>query len=72
VFYFFTAILAWQLASLPAETLALMRGTVWAFAICFAAITVVSWKYLFLIPVVFSLLITMCLVAAAWLSARHS
>jgi hypothetical protein len=72
VFYFFAAILAWQLARLPPETLALMRGTAWAFAICFAAITVVSWKYLFLIPVVFSLLITMCLVAAAWLSARHS
>ena len=27
VFYFFAAILAWQLGGLPAETLALMRGT---------------------------------------------
>src|SRR6476660_7960421 len=40
VFYLFAAILAWQLAGLPAATLALMRGTAWAFALCFAAITV--------------------------------
>ena len=39
VFYLFAAILAWQLGRLPAETLALMRGTAWAFAVCFAAIS---------------------------------
>jgi hypothetical protein len=70
VFYFFAAILAWQLGGLPPETLALMRGTVWAFAACFAAITVVSWRYLFILPIVFSVAITACLIAAAWLSAR--
>jgi hypothetical protein len=63
--------LAWQLGGLPAETLALMRGTAWTFALCFAAITVVSWKYLFIIPIVFSIVITLCLCAAAWLSARQ-
>jgi hypothetical protein len=68
VFYLFAAILAWQLAGLPTETLALMRGTAWAFALCFAAITVVSWKFLFILPIVFSLVITVCLTAAAWLS----
>jgi hypothetical protein len=70
VFYFFAAILAWQLGGLPAETLARMRGTAWAFAACFAAISVVSWRYLFILPIVFSLVITVCLIAAAWLSAR--
>src|SRR5499425_1602652 len=45
VFYLFAAILAWQLGGLQAESLARMRGTAWAFAGCFAAITVVSWKY---------------------------
>src|SRR6188508_2087517 len=70
VFYLFAAILAWQLGGLPAATLALMRGTAWAFAVSFAAITVVSWRYLFVIPIVFSILITLCLTAAAWLSAR--
>jgi len=70
VFYLFTAILAWQLGALPAETLAAMRVTAWAFAFSFAAITVVSWKYLFILPIVFSVVITLCLTAAAWLSAK--
>jgi len=71
VFFLFSAILAWQLGGLPAATLARMRGTAWAFALCFAAITVVSWKYLFAIPLAFSLLITLCLIAAASLSAKQ-
>jgi hypothetical protein len=71
VFYLFAAILAWQLGSLPAASLALMRGTVWAFALCFAAITVVSWRFLFILPIAFSIVITLCLSAAAWLSAKQ-
>jgi hypothetical protein len=70
IFFLFAAVLAWQLARLPVATLALMRGALWAFALCFAAITIVSWKHLFYIPIIFSLLITVCLAAAAWLSAR--
>jgi hypothetical protein len=70
IFYFFAAALAWQLGGLPAATLALMRGTAWAFALAFAAITVVSWRFLFIIPVAFSLAITVCLTAAAWLSVK--
>src|SRR5580704_1052263 len=59
VFYLFAAIWAWQLGGLPAATLALMRGTAWAFALCFAAIPVVSWKYLFMLTIVFSILTTL-------------
>ncbi len=70
VFYVFTAMLAWQLGSLPAEVLAVMRVTRWGFALCFAAITVISWRYLFVLPIVFSALITGCLTTAAWLSAK--
>ena len=70
VLYLFAAILAWQLGGLPLETLALMRGTAWTFALAFAAITIVSWRYLFIIPVVFSIVITVCLAAAAWVSGR--
>jgi hypothetical protein len=70
VFYVFAALLAWQLGGLPQETLAVMRATVWALPLCFAAITVVSWRYLFILPVVFSTMITLCLTAAAWLSAK--
>src|SRR5947207_3373927 len=71
VLYLFAAILAWQLGGLPAATLALMRVTTWAFALCFAAITVVSWRYLFILPIAFAIVITLCLTAAAWLSARQ-
>ena len=72
ILYLFAAILAWQLASLPAETLVRMRGTAWAFALCFAAITMVLWRYLFLFPVILTLLITLCLIVAAWLSAKQT
>ena len=70
VFYLFAAVLAWQLGGLPAESLARVRGIQWAFALCFAAITVVSWRYLFILPVVFSIVITVCLISAAWLSPK--
>jgi hypothetical protein len=70
VFYFFSAILAWQLGGLPVEVLSRMRGITWAFAVCFAAVTVVSWTYLFIAPIAIALLITVCLTAAAWLSAK--
>jgi hypothetical protein len=70
VFYVFAAVLAWQLGGLPAATLAVMRVTVWAFVVCFAAITVVSWRYLVILPVVISFAITVCLTVAAWLSAK--
>jgi hypothetical protein len=70
VLYLFAALLAWQLGGLPATTLGLMRGTAWAFALCFAAITVVSWRYLFVVPIAFSSAITLCLTAAAWRSTR--
>ena len=71
VFYVFAAILAWQLGRVPAATLGLMRGTAWAFALCFAAITLLSWKYLFILPIVFSIVITLCLTAGAWLSTKR-
>ena len=71
VFYLFAAILAWQLGGLPAASLALLRGTAWAFALCFAVITVLSWRYLFAIPIAFSAAITVCLTAAAWTAAKQ-
>jgi len=72
VFFLLAVVLAWQLGGLPPESLALMRGTTWAFPLCFAAITVLSWKYLFIIPIVFSIVITLCLAAAAWLAAKQA
>jgi hypothetical protein len=71
VFFIFAAILALELGRLPAATLALMRGIAWAFALCFAGVAVVSWSHLFTVPIAFSVVITLCLSAAAWLSAMQ-
>jgi hypothetical protein len=72
VFLLLAAVLAWQLSNLPAETMARMRGTAWALAFSFVALTALSWRYFFFVPLVFSLLIAICLVAAAWLSPKSA
>ncbi|MFZ0735928.1 MAG: hypothetical protein WBL70_17585 [Candidatus Acidiferrales bacterium] len=71
VFLLFAAVLAWQLGGLPAETLAGVRSIAWALAICFVAVTALSWEYAFTLPIVFSTVITVCLIAAVWLSAKR-
>jgi len=68
VFLLLAAIVAWQLGSLPAQTLALLRGTAWALALSFAATTVLTWIHFFTIPIAFSTAITACLTMAAWRS----
>ena len=70
VFLVFSGALAWQLSSFPAETLIRIRAIAWNLVICFLAITVLNLKFAFTIPIVFSALITACLFAAAWLSAK--
>jgi hypothetical protein len=70
VFLLFAAILAWQLGGLPVEIFARIRRIAWAFAICFAAVTALSFKYAFTTPIVFSTMITMCLIAGAWRPAN--
>jgi hypothetical protein len=72
VLYVFTAVLAWQLGGLPVATLASMRATAWSFAACFVAVTALSWRHLFWIPIVMAGLIAVCLAAAAWLSGSRA
>jgi hypothetical protein len=72
VFLVFAAVLAWQLGGLSADSLASMRGSVWALALCFVAVTILSWRYFFIVPVIFSAAITLCLLAGAWVSAKPS
>jgi len=71
LFYLFAAALAWQLGGLPATVLARLRGVTWGLALCFAAITVVSWMHLFLIPIAFSAAATLSLTLAAGLASRR-
>ena len=71
VFLVFAAAMAWQLGGLPAETGAPLRRTAWMLAVSFAAVTALTWGYGFTIPLVFAALITVCLIAGAWLSAAR-
>src|SRR5262249_10568439 len=49
VFVLFGAVLAWQLGGLAVEALARVCVLAWAFALCFAAVTVLTWRYFFAI-----------------------
>jgi hypothetical protein len=70
VFLLLAAVLAWQLGGLQAETLARLRGMRWALALCFVVLTFLSLRYFFILPIVFSTLIAVCLIVAAMLSAK--
>ncbi len=71
LFLLFAAALAWQLGGLPKETLLSLGTATWSLALCFVGVTILSWRYFFIIPVVFSGVTTLCLIGAAWLSAAQ-
>ena len=71
VFLLFAAVLAWQLGGLRRQTLRDLPVVTWALAIVFVGVTVLSWMYLFIIPVIFSALISLCLIIAAWLAGKQ-
>jgi hypothetical protein len=72
VFLVFTAVLAWQLAGLPRQTLAFMRATAWALVLCFAVVTILCFRYAFILPTAFSFLILLCFTAAALLAGKQT
>ena len=69
VFLVFAAILAWQLGSMSREALAAIPVVRWSIAVCFVLIACLSWRYFFIPPGVFSSLVALGLVEAAWLGA---
>jgi len=70
ILYLFSAVLAWQLGRLRAETLRELRLVTWTFPVAYAAIAVVSSFHLFPIPLAFSVAITVCLALGTWASRR--
>lgn len=70
VFLLFSAVLAWQLGGLSQETLKLMPLVTWSLALLFVGVTVLSWMYFFIAPVIFSAVIALCLIVAAWLARK--
>ncbi|HEY2627347.1 MAG TPA: hypothetical protein VGI41_11420 [Candidatus Udaeobacter sp.] len=61
----FTAILTWQLGGLSKDHLSEMRAVAWSLAACFVVVTFLSWKYFFIVPVIFSGVVAICLILAA-------
>ena len=72
VFLLLAAVVAWQLGRLDAETLARVRGIGWSLALGFVVLTFLSFRYFFILPLIFSIVIAVCLMVAAWLSAKPS
>jgi hypothetical protein len=60
------AALAWQLGALPRDTLPSLQIISWSFAAAFVVATIITWRYFFTAPMVFSTVITLGLVAGAW------
>jgi hypothetical protein len=58
------AVLFWRLAAFVTTSPALVRSVAAIFAVNFLGMTIVSWKYFFLPPAVFELLIAVCLIVA--------
>jgi len=72
VFLLLAAVVAWQLGRLDAETLTRVRGIGWSLALGFVVLTFLSFRYFFILPLIFSIVIAVCLIVAAWLSAKPS
>ena len=70
VFLLFAAILAFQLGGLPKESSRSLGLVRWMFAACFLVITLLTWRYFFVVPLVFSSLVALCLALAAWSAQR--
>ncbi len=69
VLLLFAALTAWQLGALPLTTLAAMPIMTWGFALTLFVATIITWRHFFVAPVVFSALVTLCLIGAAWLAS---
>jgi hypothetical protein len=70
VFLLFLAVLAWQVGGMRQEILVSIPEITWSLPICALAITVLSWKYFFAVPIVFSTLITVSLFLGAWYAGK--
>ena len=70
VFLLLAAVVAWQVGGLDAGTVTRVRGIGWSLALCFVVLTFLSFRYFFILPLIFSIVIVVCLMLAAWLSAK--
>ncbi len=71
VFLLFTVIVTWELGRLPSATLAQLPWLTWGLALCYAGSLLISLRYFFMAPVIFSATIFLCLAAAAVAARRN-
>lgn len=71
VFLLFTVIVTWELGRLPSATLAQLPWLTWGLALCYACSLLISLRYFFMAPVIFSATIFLCLAAAAVAARRN-
>jgi hypothetical protein len=70
VFLLFTVVVTWELGRLPAATLAQLPWLRWGLALVYAGSLLISLRYFFMAPLIFSALIFLCLAAAAAVARR--
>ena len=61
-----SAVLAWRLGALPPDVLRTMGVLRWSFAACFTFLTGLTWRHFFPAPAIFSALVAVSLLLAAW------
>ena len=61
----FSAYFAWYVGGLPPETRRMLTPVLWAFAITYVVIAILTWRYFFMAPGIFSTIVALLLVAAA-------
>jgi hypothetical protein len=71
-FFLLTSAVTWQLGGLAPATLKRMPIIRWGLPVCFFATTILSWRYFFPAPLIFSALTAICLTCAAWLGGKAS
>jgi hypothetical protein len=71
VFMVLTAVIAWELGRLTGAVLAQLPWLTWGLALGYAGSLVISLRYFFMAPVIFSALIFLCLAAAAAVARRQ-
>ena len=64
VFLAFSSLVAWQLGALPEARAGDFRVIAWALVLVYAITAVLSWRFFFVAPMVFSAVICGCLLAA--------
>lgn len=72
VLLLFAAAVVWQIGGTPSSQWATVRGLAWTTTLCFGLVVVLSWRFFFAAPVIFSALIFLCLLTATLIAQRSA